>query len=115
MPQERLCYLRVDIANGQSLSGAVNLAGHLLVGVVMPSAWTTANLTLQVSRDASTYNNLHDFAGNEYTIVAAASRHILLDPSELAGAEWVKVRSGTSGTPVNQGAARVLYLVVRPA
>ncbi|NTU77322.1 MAG: hypothetical protein HGA90_05865, partial [Alphaproteobacteria bacterium] len=39
------------IASGTSLSDAQNLGGLRLFGLVMPAAWTTANLTFQASFD----------------------------------------------------------------
>ncbi|CAK0772595.1 conserved hypothetical protein [Gammaproteobacteria bacterium] len=101
----------VVIANGESLSGAVQLGGAELIGVVMPAAWTAANLTLQVSADGTTFNNLYDVDGNEVPITAAASRYINLLPINFVGFQWIKVRSGTSGTPVAQGAARTIGIV----
>jgi hypothetical protein len=105
----------VTIALNGSLSGAVRLAGMLLVGLVMPAAWDAANLTFQGSIDNVTFNNVYDDAGTEKTAVAAASRHLLIVAADFAGIEWLKVRSGTAGTPVVQTAARTITLVVRPA
>jgi hypothetical protein len=62
-----------------------------------------------------TYNNVYDTAGSEKTVTADASRHIIIDPQDFAGTQYLKVRSGTSGLPVAQGAARTITLVVRPA
>ncbi len=101
------------IANGQSLSGAVNLSGFTLIGIDMPASWTTANLTLQASIDNSTWDNVFDSLGTEVTITAAASRFILLNPADFVSVRYLKVRSGTSGTPVNQGGARTITLIVR--
>lgn len=112
---DRLEELTVTIANGASLSGAVSLAGLLLVGIVMPASWTAADLTFQASRDGSTYNNVYDEGGLEVTVDAAVSRHIVIDPARFAGCEYLKVRSGTSGVAVNQAAARSLVLIVRTA
>lgn len=103
----------VTIANGASLSAAINLAGEGVLSIRMPAAWTTANLTFQASTDGTTYNDVYDEFGTEYTVTAAASRHILVDPSKFAGATYLKVRSGTTGTPVNQGADRSLVLSSR--
>lgn len=100
------------IANGASLSDAIQTDGSTLVGIIMPAAWTAANLTLQMSHDDSTYNNVYDETGTEKTIVASASRYILLNPADFLGANSLKVRSGTSGTPVNQGADRSLIFVL---
>jgi hypothetical protein len=107
-------YGSVDIANGASLSDALNLAGHTLVGIIMPSSWTSANLTFQASHDGTTYSNLFDDAGNEQTVTAAASEYLFLSPLEWVGIAFLKVRSGTSGSPVNQGGARTITLVMAP-
>jgi hypothetical protein len=101
------------IANGASLSGAVNLSGWTLIGIDMPASWTAANLTLQASVDNSTWDNVFDSLGTEVTITAAASRFILLNPADFVSVRYLKVRSGTSGTPVNQGGARTITLIVR--
>ncbi len=105
----------VVIPNGASLSAAVNLGTKTLVGVVMPAEWTAANLTLQAAvAEAGTYNNVHDKAGTEFAITAAASRAITLASDDLIGiGRWLKVRSGTSGVPVNQGADRTLKLILK--
>lgn len=93
----------VTIANGQSLSGAISLGGGLLAAVAMPSGWTAAALSFQASDDGDTYRDVHNDDGAEYTVITAASRHVAIDPSKFSGAQWIKVRSGTAGTPVNQG------------
>lgn len=100
------------IANGESLSNAIDVDGSAVVGIVMPAAWTAANLTLQMSHDDTTYNNVYDEVGAEKTITASTSRYIVLNPADFIGANSVKLRSGTSGTPVNQGAARSIVVVL---
>jgi hypothetical protein len=104
------------IAAGASLSGPVSLGALTLVGISMPSVWTTAPLTFQVSPDGSTWQELYDGAGNEVTITAAAGQFIipLLDPSYLwRGVNLLQVRSGTLAAPVNQVAAAVVNIVTR--
>lgn len=107
----------VTIANGTALSGAVNLSDKVLSAIIIPSAWTTAALTFQASDDQGvTWYNLYDSSGNEITIASGnvnTSSRISLDPSDYASVDFIKVRSGTQGSPVNQGAARVLTLVSR--
>ena len=102
----------VTIANGASLSGAIQIDEAFLVGIKMPGTWTAANLTLQgAGEDApTTFNNVYDKDGTEVTITAAASRHITLEPAKFAGIHTLKVRSGTSGTAVNQGGDRIITL-----
>jgi hypothetical protein len=99
------------IANGASLSAAADLGQKTLVGIEMPAGWTAANLTFQVSDDNVTYNDIYDNAGIELTMIAAASRYIIATPANWIGVRYVKVRSGTAGSPVNQGAARDIKLI----
>jgi hypothetical protein len=105
----------VTILSGASLSDALNIASRNFFAVIMPAAWTTANLTFQGSYDGTTYYNLYDEAGNEVTFTAAASRYILIStPAKFLGLKKLKVRSGTSGSAVNQGADRAIQIIVVP-
>lgn len=103
----------VTIANGESVSGGVDLNGAGLLRIIMPASWTAASLTFQVSADGVTWNDLYDSAG-EYTIAtAAASRAIVLPPSDFAAMRYIRVRSGTAAAAVSQGGARSIELVGR--
>jgi hypothetical protein len=107
----------VTIANNESLSSAAWIwrNNHLgtVAAIVMPADWTAADLTFQASVDNSTYWNVYDADDAEVTVQAAEDRHIILDPADFAGCPYLKVRSGTSGAAVNQGAARTIQLVLR--
>ena len=100
----------VTIASGASLSPAVNLRGRVLCGVYMSAAWTAAGLTFQGSSDGVTYYNIQTDT-TEVIASAAAAIYIALDPVTFLGVNFLKVRSGTSGTPVNQGADRALLVM----
>ena len=103
----------VTISNGTALSPAVDLTQYSLVGLVMPSGWTAANLTFQGSVDNSNFFDLYDSGAEINLGAAAASRYVLLNPAVFAGLRYLKVRSGTSAAPVNQGADRAITLVLR--
>lgn len=114
--------LPVIIANGASLSGAADLTNSLgnigkkvnAIGILMPAAWTTAGITVQASEDGTTYYNVFTQGGTEYTITTpAASEYIILPVADLIGANYLKLRSGTAGSPVNQGAARTIQILVQ--
>lgn len=105
--------LIVDIgtnADGITGNSVANIGSYRAAGIQMPAAWTAANLTFQVSYDGVTFANLYDNSGNEYTVTAAASRTILLPLVDFLGIAYLKIRSGTSATPVTQGAARQLQI-----
>lgn len=105
--------LEVVIASGASLSAATALNGHTLIGIIMPAAWTAANLTFQMSDLAGgTYVDVYGIDEAELEVTAAASRYLALDPVNWYGVDHLKVRSGTAATPVNQAADRTLKLMV---
>lgn len=105
-------YQDVTIANGGSLSAAVDMGRNELVRIDLPSAWTAAALTFQVSVDGTTFTNLY-ISGSEFSKTeAAASRGVGIDYSDAVKMHrYIKVRSGTAASAVNQEAARTLRLV----
>jgi hypothetical protein len=105
--------LVTTIANSASLSGAIDLGGTSLAGYIMPASWTAASVTFQASVDGTNFYNLYDQFGNEITHAVAASRFIALTPSDLVGVRYIKLRSGTSASPVAQGAERQITYVTR--
>ncbi len=101
------------IAINTSLSGAVDITGCTVTGIIMSAAWDAASITAQGSVDGTNFANIHDEYGGEVTITAAASRFIRLTPSDWWGVRWLKLRSGISSSAVNQTAARTLKVVCR--
>lgn len=102
------------ISNGTALSGAVPLGEKVLVGIAMPAAWTAASLTFQVSVDGgTTWLELTDTTGSAVAAAVSASVYVAIDHALWRGINVVKVRSGTSSSPVNQGADRVVQIVTR--
>lgn len=111
-PVEAITYpIDATILSGASLSDGVNLAGHILCGVYMPAGWTAAGISFQASIDGVTFVDMYA-AGAELTSAAGASQYVALDSSVFLGVRAIKVRSGTAGVPVNQGADRALVLAV---
>jgi hypothetical protein len=106
----------VTVANGATgLSAAVDLTGLQILQLQMPATWVAANLTFQTSdTETGTFQDLYDDAGTEVTVtVSAQARNIAIDVNalKLAGLTWVKFRSGTAATPVNQTADRVIKVI----
>jgi hypothetical protein len=105
------------ITTGTSLSAAVALGNKQLVGIAMPAAWDTAALTFQVSVDGGTTFIEMQSTSAVVSYTAAASQYIAVDPAIWRGVNTLKVRSGTSGSAVNQttgGTDRLLTLVTVP-
>jgi hypothetical protein len=105
--------LQATIANGTSLSGGVEIGAGTLVGLDLP-VLTSAALSLQASADGVTWREGFNADGTTATSVGVSTGdRFVAAPAALAGVAWLKVRSGTSGAPVNQGADRVISLIVQ--
>jgi hypothetical protein len=111
----------VTILSGASQSQAINTGGRRIIGVKMPAGWDAAGITFLAltRRDTAsppndTYSKVQDAAGAEVALATPAldTYVAVADTSALVGLGWVKVRSGTSGVPVNQTANRTFYLVL---
>lgn len=111
MPFADASVVQVTIANGASLSDGAQLGVGRLVAIDLPTI-TSADLTFQVSIDGVTYREALDSGGTAVSITAGTGNRFWQAPSTLLGAPYLKVRSGTSGSPVAQGAARTISLVV---
>ena len=95
--------------------GGIDAAGLMLVGVELPAACTAADITLQASSDGTTFKNVFNADGTEFKITAppAGSMIPLAGILDTMGMRFIKVRSGTSGAPVAQAAARTVSLLFR--
>jgi hypothetical protein len=110
----RICFFDATITNGTSLSGVIDLGSMTLCGVLISAAWTAAGLSFQGSPDGVIYGKLIDASGTEITAASiAGGEYLSLDPHKFFGTRFLKLRSGTNGTPVNQGADRVLRVAAR--
>lgn len=110
-------YVTATITSGTSLSEAINTGDMKLAGIKMSGAWNAANLTFQGCEiEGGTYMDIYDDAGTELSVTAAANHAIALTDKvfEAVNAyKYIKIRSGTSSTPVSQTADREIILVFR--
>jgi hypothetical protein len=105
------------IANGQSLSDAVDLGLMRIGRIVMPevaSGWTAADLTMQTSHDGVTWSNQYDDSRVEYQIKVDAGHSQWVPLDKMMSVRFVKFRSGTAAAPVPQAADRSIILVLVP-
>lgn len=112
--------ISATIPNGTALSNIVDLQESRLVGIEMPAAWTAADLTFRggagtsSSESAPTVQDVYDDAA-ELTLTGGAARVVLFNPGtnvDRLMPRYVQVRSGTAAAPVNQGADRVIRLLL---
>lgn len=112
--------LEVAIESGASLSDDVEINGNL-VGLVVPENWTAASMTFQAAfLPTDTFEDVYDDAlgtALERTIdganiPASGGRFLALSLNDWLGLRRLKIRSGTSAAPVNQGGRRVITLII---
>lgn len=102
-----------DISVDDDQTEVINLGGRVLTGIYMPAAWTAAALTFLASYDGTNFFPIYDDTGTEVSVTAAASTFITINPSTWFGTlHYLKIRSGTAGTPVAQLADRTLTLIL---
>lgn len=107
---------RVTILNGASQSNALDIGITEHIGLIMPSAWTSAVITFLVCATADgTFQPLYNQAGTEVSLTVAVDKAYSLETAAPMLAPWkyLKARSGTAGTPVNQGGDRILMFIVK--
>lgn len=109
----------VTIANGASLSDATSdNTGYRLIALQMPAAWTSASITFQGSLDNVTFGIWYGaYNSGAITVAsggAAADNYVQIDYPDTTAPPYLKVRSGTGGSPVNQGAERSIKLIFEP-
>jgi hypothetical protein len=103
------------ISAGSALSAPVSVGAGLLVGILIPPAWTAASLTFQTSVDGVNWYDVYDELTNELTVQvpSASGAYILFDPDTWLGVNMFKIRSGTTAVPVNQASSAAITLVTR--
>jgi hypothetical protein len=94
-----------------SLSDAIDCTAGTLINIMSPPAWTAANLTFQVSLDNITFSNVWR-SGKELIVSCGAGRGILVRPDFYLRGMFVKFRSGTSASPVQQTAVRTFAVSI---
>lgn len=101
------------IKQGESLSDGADCSAGNIVRITVPQEYTSANLTFQVSSDGNLYNDLHDAAGTEVSIVAKADTGIVVSGAWAAGINFIRLRSGTRDNPVLQAVDCKFAIAVR--
>jgi glucose dehydrogenase len=103
-------YATATIAASGTTSDAVDCTRNQFVGFYTPASLTGTAITFTASNDNSTYVTVLEVGGAAtYSVTAAASRYIPLDPRVFAGAQYVKLVSGST-----EASARSITCVLRP-
>jgi hypothetical protein len=105
----------LTIANGAAFTEAFDMSTHAGGIVLMPAAWTAANIGFQVSdTETGTFYPLYDDAGAIVEIASPATDKGFSIPAEVFGAAWVKLWSQDgAGSGTNQAAERSIKVVLK--
>ena len=103
----------VIIAANQSLSDRAFVEAKIC-GIIMPAGWDAAAITFQAGQDNQTEYNLYD--GSVERVIpstdAIAGRMLSLDLNDWLCVNYIRLRSGTSASGVNQTAQRKITLLL---
>ncbi len=96
-----------------TVSDEIDLQGFDAMRINMPVAWTAADMTFQLHDGDEVWRDVYWDWGAELVIAVAAGLSIELSVFNLLKhLRFLRIRSGTTGTPVAQDAARLITLVV---
>jgi hypothetical protein len=112
MPAPLRCPIITIPAGATGLSGVVYIGPAEIIGYQIGPDWATADISLQASADGVTFAEVFDSAGTVYSTKAVASQYMHF-ATPLKIGPYIKIRSGTSGSPVNQTTPATITLVLR--
>lgn len=97
------------IPNAGTDSDGLLVGPFVPVALIMPAAFTGTTVSFLVSDLlAGTYLPVHAGGGTLVSKTVAASRHVVLDPNELLGVRFLKLKSGSA-----EAAQRVVKVLAR--
>lgn len=113
------------VGTDADFSNELDLRSHRIVGLVMPATWTAAKITFQgaalpANQRASTagvepLQDVFDSGGTEVQLTVTQGHFVVLTEAHrqaLGALARVKLRSGVTGTPVDQAADRLVTVVL---
>lgn len=117
----------VEIPNNQSISGSVDLGNLQICAIEMPTTWAGTKISFlskshrekgdNTQDNIEDWNDVYNDAGTEVSLTVAGNRivgisaQVMMDA--LRGLRYIRIRSGVTGTPVNQSPAKVIRLICK--
>lgn len=90
-----------------NLSMPIQLFGNTLIALQFVTGWTPATISFQGSTDGINFAPVYDSTGTEITItVPSYTQYMIVTLDNALGTigklKWVRLQSGTNGSPVGQ-------------
>lgn len=109
----RFVHQPATFAAGASVSDRILIENRAILELHFGTAWNAAQVTLQATRDGTTWLNVYDDSGSEVVIVAGANRLVRLSPNFPLGAAFVRLRAGTAASPSVQSTELTVGVTTR--
>lgn len=122
----KLGVLGVQVPNNQAVTGMIDLGSHGLLAIEMPESWAGTAITFQAKAERSVtsaestedWDDVYDDTGTEVSITVAANRVVVIGTvtkAAIGALRFIRIRSGTAASPVNQSPAKDFRLIVKEA
>ena len=117
--------ISTTIPDNEALSGMVDLKSYEFVALELPETFNTTTLTFQSKAkvtdeisniDTEDWDDVYTDDGTELSITVAAGRVVVLTGDKaraLSAIRYLRVRSGTSATPVNINPGGTIRFLVK--
>jgi hypothetical protein len=102
----------ITIPAGGAKANAIDSSKGELVRVVMPTAWTPAVLTFEMSVDGVNFHRLVDPKGSEVRINMKPGTTVIV-PNDWRALAFIKLCSGTNDRPIAQTEQRDFVAVIK--
>jgi hypothetical protein len=103
------------IAASETISSAIDCSNGSPVLVMMPTDWTPADLTFQVSHDGVAYSYLFDTVGGEVTVDVVPGTSVRIPNDVANGARFLRFHSGRKDEPRPQAEQRMFTTIIDKA
>jgi hypothetical protein len=90
------------IVVGASQSDAIKMNQYMLTGITTGSYLTSTSLTFLGSDDGVTYYPLYNSSGEVLYTLSGSPMALSVDPLTFFGWNYLKLRRGNNGSPINQ-------------
>lgn len=114
MTQKTVSVATATIPISTALSDVIDFRGVSFMQIVMPAAWTAADLGFYVSatRDG-TFGMLQDSGATRIECTGVAVNLRMQCPNTIAGSAFLKLWSQNAGVDANQAAERAIQIILK--
>lgn len=120
-------FIGTEISNNQALSGVIELAENVMFAIEFPTTWPAGVTTISfqskstregiegVNNPGEVWRNVIGDNGTEITLTVGANRIVVLSnqADAFTALRFLRIRTGTSTTPVNVSPLQQLRIITK--